>query len=745
MGVPKLNSPNIFPMMVYERRSEDTELLKYRVLRIVPQKGLVLVIQLETNEMKLESLRFEEFQNALENKEIAIVDDDPAADLARLDRALSKAKRDLRERRFQWLSPILDAGDILDLLMNSEALNLLIKDVAKSAGCTEKILRILLRLYLQGGETKFALTPKFRGLTGTREPRPDGPKRGRPKEKVNEDGIVTVGVNVNQEIRQHFEAGVKLFLDTGIVNDLVKAFEKIKNHFFSYRQTSKLEPLDHHPEDEIPSIDQFRKWYKKYRSVADDARIRQGERNFRKNFRALFGNSTSMAFGSGSLYQADTTTVDCHVLSEIVPGLIIGRLILCLIVDVFSHLIVGFYLGLEKDSYLVFGLAFQNATEDKVEFAKKIGLKFTEDDWPVGNGQVCHAVLVDRGPVEGPLSNALIQALNISILTAAPYRADMKGLVESLFNWMNEFVFDLCPGAIPAEPQRGDGDYRLRAALTPKQLKQLIVLAIRHHNRYVPIKNYPRDLAMIQDGVRLYPNDLWKYGITNIGGALKKHPADFIWKSCLDHDKGSITLNGVYFPKAKSLYHCQWVEDLQLREQVRITKKRIPVELAYDRRFPEEIFLVRGDGKHYEKCQMISSYDAKPLTGYELWEIEAYNQRVNAGKEAEKEYQSQGTGQYLADLQMIISDAKESSQTAIEGLGLSDAARLQNIADNRVADLEYEREVAQQERYGLPEHASAEAAESVPPIQHSTAPSKPNWNHLMRSNRKDSEDENGNE
>ena len=52
------------------------------------------------------------------------------------------------------------------------------------------------------------------------------------------------------------------------------------------------------------------------------------------------------------------------------------------IIDVYSRLVTGIYVGLEGPSWIGAMMALDNMIEDKVEYCKKYGIKITEEEWP---------------------------------------------------------------------------------------------------------------------------------------------------------------------------------------------------------------------------------------------------------------------------------------------------------------------------------------------------------------------------
>ncbi|MFX5862056.1 transposase, partial [Acinetobacter baumannii] len=77
----------------------------------------------------------------------------------------------------------------------------------------------------------------------------------------------------------------------------------------------------------------------------------------------------------------------------------VGRPTIYLVADVFSRMVVGFYIGFENASYVTAIQALQFAMTDKVELFKQYGYEITHDVWPcIG---LPAAILADRGELLG--------------------------------------------------------------------------------------------------------------------------------------------------------------------------------------------------------------------------------------------------------------------------------------------------------------------------------------------------------
>ena len=91
-------------------------------------------------------------------------------------------------------------------------------------------------------------------------------------------------------------------------------------------------------------------------------------------------------------------------------------------------------------------MALANAMNDKVKFCAEYGISITKDDWPCSG--VPGAYLADRGEMVSKSAETLINALNVRIENAPPYRGDMKGIVEQYFNTTNETALTRLPGHV---------------------------------------------------------------------------------------------------------------------------------------------------------------------------------------------------------------------------------------------------------------------------------------------------------
>ena len=106
------------------------------------------------------------------------------------------------------------------------------------------------------------------------------------------------------------------------------------------------------PPEQIPSFAQFRYWYYKnrdvsIRDVSIETKKRKGESKYELNARGITGRFDYQPMGPGSKYQIDATVGDVYLVSQFDRDNIIGRPVMRFVIDAFSRMVTGMYVGLE--------------------------------------------------------------------------------------------------------------------------------------------------------------------------------------------------------------------------------------------------------------------------------------------------------------------------------------------------------------------------------------------------------------
>lgn len=97
--------------------------------------------------------------------------------------------------------------------------------------------------------------------------------------------------------------------------------------------------------------------------------------------RGLLSTSAAETWGPGARYQIDATLADVYLVSRLKRDRI-GRPVLYIVIDVFSRMIVGIYVGLEGPSWVGAMMALANTAADKVAYCRQFGREIELEDWP---------------------------------------------------------------------------------------------------------------------------------------------------------------------------------------------------------------------------------------------------------------------------------------------------------------------------------------------------------------------------
>lgn len=323
-------------------------------------------------------------------------------------------------------------------------------------------------------------------------------------------------------------------------------------------------------------------------------------------------------------------------------------------------------------------MALDNVVEDKVEFCKKYGVDISENDWP--NSYIPEAILADRGEFEGYGPENLINNLNIQIENTPPYRGDLKGIVERKFRTINTKIKHTTPGSVQKQyRERGDKPYWLDATLDLKQFIELIIHLIISHNNSI-IADYPREKKMIEDNVLPIPIDLWNWGLKNRRCGFIMRDRDIVRLNLLPKGKASLSRKGIRFKKA------YYSSDKAIKEQWFINPSRRSIEVLYDPRDMNHIYIPEEKGSRFTKCYLVEKSEKyKDLSLEEVLFMNA----VDAEQISKQKKEQNQINVNLEDkIENIIKKAKNEEKLSINK---SDTSRRKEIRKNREIEKENNR------------------------------------------------------
>ncbi len=606
----------------------------------------------------------------------AVTVDDPFQQLT-LEDKIKASYRAIRDKAMRIIQPIVIQKPAV---FYSNKRWRLINDAIRLNQCNHKTIYRYLRKFWQKGQHPNALLPDYSNSGGKGKVREIGIiKRGRPRKYIQ-----SVGINVSEDMRKTFLVAVSRYYVTNKRFTLKNCYKKMLKEFFCkksidpYSGRVTLFPIEGEDDSHFPTFAQFQYWVDKDNNRLDMKRKRLGSRVYDKDMRGLISTSNSEVWGPGARFQIDATIADVYLLSRIDRRKIIGRPVIYVVIDVYSRMIVGLYIGLENPSWVAAMMALGNTVEDKQAFCKKYGVEIEPEDWP------CHhlpaAVLGDRGEIASGLIDNLINNFFVEIESSAPFRADWKGIVEQRFALLPAVFKPYVDGYIQTDYQeRGATDYRLDATLDIDQFTAITIESVLYFNNAHEIKNYDKDHDLAAADFAAVPIQLWEWGISNKSGSLRNYPADRVKFSLMPSSEATITEFGI---KLRSTYYtCQRAMQEGWFDKAR-QDGRTKVQVSYEPRDMDFIYIHAPDKvEGYEVCQLTPR--SRAYVNSTSWEIEQaeHSSKVRSAEHAPKERMA--SLNLIANIEAVVESAKDMKPPS---MGVSATSRTKDIRQNRLIE-----------------------------------------------------------
>lgn len=593
--------------------------------------------------------------------------------------SISSESKSVRDSRWKIINELVECEP--DIYIASKRGDLIAKAIIRHK-TTKPTLYLALRRYWQRGKSPNALLPDFVNCGAPGKAKTPGEQKlGRPR-KYGKFG----GVNLSEKDKQTMRVAVKRFYMNESELSLKSAYHAMLRLF--YNEGIHVDPQGRETpvisaEGNYPSLRQFRYWYEKESDIRKTIVARRGEIAYAKDHRPVLRTSTAEVLGPGSRYQIDATIADVYLVSRLDPNKIVGRPVLYFIVDVFSRMIVGMYIGLEGPSWITAMMAIANAATDKVDYCRKFGIEISSEDWPS-----CHlpnAIIGDRGEMVGKGVDNLINNFGVRIENTPPYRPDWKGIIEKYFHLLQTKFRPHTPGYIkPDFQQRGARDYRLDATLNLDDFTRMLIEIVINHNTTTELENYDASEFLIPTEVPLIPIELWNWGLVNRSGRLKSHDSTNVRLSLLPRESASVTEFGIEFHKC--FYGCDTALKERWFEKARMNG-RWKIMVSYDPRCMDTIYLNHHESQTFEPCSLLDR--SRQFSGQSMWEIE---EALAAQKDA-KANRLQRRHQSQVALDHRLEGYKNDAQNRKNGalVEISKAEKIRDIRSNRKLERDLQR------------------------------------------------------
>lgn len=595
----------LMPNCVYQYVEGAYKDLKIRVLRWSQDIDALYYIELDKDQAMPKRYKLSTFLDELSRECIRLVVD-PYLNCISTREESEKVQARIDEK-WEVINKYWKEYEI-DLLEPTNQ-NSALREIVADSGKKRYEIKRIFSLYLQRGMRENAFTTHYENCGARGESRSLGNKKvGRPH-NPDKNGKPVIGRNVTPEVDVLIDAILQKYYFKQNALSLSDIYEKFIDENFSFKV--KDGPNIVKDRDSTISYEQFLYHVNKKlaKQTEKDIIKRIGQLKFDLEQRILTKNATMEVDGPGKMFIIDATVGDVWLVCRDDRNRIIGRPVFYIVIDVFSRLITGIYVGLEGPSWVGASMALVNMVEDKVTFCNRIGVELKDPSmWPCKH--LPDLILADGGELMGHMPEKLVKYLNIKLKNTAPYRGDLKSIVERRFRIFNGRFKRKSPGAIKADfNSRIDKDYRLDAILDIEQIRNMFTYYVILHNN-TPISKYPPHLEQIMSGTPPTPVELWTWGIANLRGKLNPVDENVFKLNLMIDARATMTREGLKFRRA--FYMCddmhpeEWIPAKNKKGNTMLDK----YEVVYDARNLNYIYIVHRDHKHYDKFYLLDKSNA---------------------------------------------------------------------------------------------------------------------------------------
>ena len=353
---------------------------------------------------------------------------------------------------------------------------------------------------------------------------------------------------------------------------------------------------------EYPSFNQFRYFYRKHRKMENFFISRDGIKDYQMNNRPLLGDGVQEFSPSVGTAMLDGTICDIYLVND--KGQLIGRPVLVVACDANTSMCLGYSLSWQGGTYSLQNLML-NILEDKVSLCERMGIHITADQWDVN--QLPGIMVTDGGSEYKGKTFEQIAELGVSLIHLPPYRPELKGQVEKLFDLIQNSYKDILKGKgviMPDFQERGSHDYRKDAVLTLEEFERIVVRCIIHYNCERVIKTYPYTSEMLENNVKPYANEIWNWKVENdIGTNLISVSSKDLVLTLLPRTNGKFTKYGLKVNRLR--YHAEGYKERYLQGG--------DVIVAYNPDNCNKVWLIEKDGSFVEFSLIESRFEDMSL------------------------------------------------------------------------------------------------------------------------------------
>lgn len=513
-------------------------------------------------------------------------------------KSLPRRYHAIKQAAWTRIKPLVKNVTSRILMLERSTRGSLIAGRARESGVqAEQIYRDLYR-YFRGGMTEDALYPDFRSVdVGSLQP--DGQKkRGR-----KPDGVAKGKRPNNPALTEQKRSAIQRIIDARVKAGVPakEIFEEVKDKLCSkpVQEGTKTRYI-RFPEHLQITEAQFMRVFRRANAGNRIKRRQLGAKEWGSKAKSSLGVSHEAVDGPGQLYELDWTGTQVELAAVDHPEKNIGTAIIYFVVDVWSKMVVGFFITIEGASWDSASLALFNAFTDNTDLYQHYGIKFTPEDIVSG---IPYAVRGDLGSeVTGEASTASVRSLKNDFQTARAWTGPDKANVESTNGAFKRNLFRRLAGFRPKMQKRGSKNPRSEACLTLHDLTAIVIEEILKYNRRaLCLKSVPSIARKAR--IRRTPLSLWHWGLKNCTGYLRKEDPEELYVKLLPEQDALITRDGLKV--GSSYYECDELARLDMFSTARLKGRGIPCKVRVDPTRPWVVMRLNENGTSHLRCKRI--------------------------------------------------------------------------------------------------------------------------------------------
>ncbi|MBV7538358.1 Mu transposase C-terminal domain-containing protein [Duganella sp. sic0402] len=569
-----------------------------RILWIAPEQHHAYVFDVAALSADVETIPLSALHADLQAGHASLLPADPY--LVLVSQELLPAKHlQLRARAWQIIeSLVAQEPAIYEARLRGQ----LIAQATAQHGVSHPTIYRYLRRYWQRGQTPNALLPDYGNSGGRGKVRQAsaGVKRGRPRKNGADAGP---GLNADEEIRRTFRVATARYAAAHARFSRLGAYQQMLADFFVERRidasSGRVQLMPGSAAREVPTFGQFNYWLdhdddrppevSRRASAGTDANAVSSAASHAAHpgnpgapQHATPAPLTAAALPPGrpgASFHLDAVRAEVQLVARTDRGQALGRPLVYVVMDSFSRMVCGLYVGMGEPQWPHAMLALAHCGADKQRYSQQYGRQIDAGQWPCRH--LPETLFVNTVLTMGWSGDALLNNFNLRCLAVDDGPSDWRTVLEKRFRL-------LAPAAQGA-PCRLDG------VMDIDQFTRIVIDCILYHNN--------RQALAHAGGAT--PRRLWEWGVEHRGGGLKIYPEHLIRFNLMPVAQASVTAAGIALND--SVYTCARAINERWYERARL-RGSWPVKVAYDPACMETVYLLDpSTPMQFHACQITSA------------------------------------------------------------------------------------------------------------------------------------------